>query len=124
MPLFAKSAAAALLLLGSLLAACSTPMNDCDAPTLGFDLTITAREMEPSDLATCVGNEITITVTADEHGVFHLHGYDEEAPATELSAGVSETIIFTAVRSGQFIIEFHAGDGEEVELGVLTVNEP
>jgi hypothetical protein len=124
MPALAKSVAPALLLLMALLAACSPAGNDCDAPTLSFDLTITAREMEPSDLVTCRGNEITITVTADEHGVFHLHGYDEEAPATELNPGVTETIVFTAVRSGQFIIEFHAGDGEAVDLGVLTVNEP
>lgn len=124
MSALAKFSAVLPLVLASLLAACIPAGNNCDAPNLSFDLTITVREMTPSDLTACRDNEITLTVTADEGGVFHLHGYDEEAPPTEITAGEPTTVVFTAVHIGQFIIAFHTHDGEESDLGVLTVNEP
>jgi hypothetical protein len=63
-----------------------------------------------------------VTVQAD--GIFHLHGYDEEAPETEVHSGDTLTLEFDAV-SGQYPIELHSlDDSEEVTIGTLTVHEP
>ena len=55
--------------------------------------------------------------------VFHIHGYDESVPATQVAAGATTTITFTAQRAGQFPIEIHPGDDPRgVEVGILTVH--
>ena len=75
--------------------------------------------------AVCRDQEVTLTIEPEVDGVFHIHGYDEQVPATEVRAGEPIALDFTAARSGQFPIEFHpAADPAGVEIGVFTVHEP
>ncbi len=57
--------------------------------------------------------------------MLHLHGYDDQVPATEVRAGQETVFAFDAVRSGQFPIALHTTDGPaEIDVGTLTVHEP
>lgn len=107
--------------IGLLLAACSGGSSGpCGPASITLEATVNADAMEPSDLAVCRDQDVTVEITSQTDGELHLHGYDLEA---ELSTGETATLSFTADVAGQFIIEIHATAGE-VEIGVLTVNEP
>jgi hypothetical protein len=98
---------------------------DCAELPGRIELTLTADTLEPSDPAVCRGEEVTLVVTPEADGVLHIHGYDAEVPATQVTAGEPIEIVFTATRSGQFPIEFHAADDSRgVSVGLLTVHEP
>jgi hypothetical protein len=97
----------------------------CGAPTVALELELSAGRLEPSDPAVCRDQEVTLVVASDVDGVLHIHGYDEQVPATEVSAGGELRLDFVAERSGQFPIELHpAADPTGVEVGILTVHEP
>jgi hypothetical protein len=97
----------------------------CPTASVRVEVTVTDEAMEPSAIAVCRGQEVTLEVHGQTDGVLHLHGYDDQAPATSLTRGETTTLEFTADVAGQFIVELHAHSGEgEVEIGVLTVNEP
>ena len=71
------------------------------------------------------GQDVTLELHSQTDGVFHVHGYDEQVPATSLTPSETTTLEFSADAAGQFIIELHArSGGGEVEIGILTVNEP
>lgn len=119
--------AVALLLLGALAAACVEGVvlpGDCDASAVERQAILTGELLDPSSIDVCRGQHVTLEVTSRRAGVVHLHGYDEEAPATEVGAGETITLAFTASRPGQFPIELHPAQGEEIEVGLLTVHEP
>ncbi len=79
--------------------------------------------MEPANLNVCSGQHVTLVVAVEAEGIFHLHGYDEEAPETEVHPGDTLTLEFDAV-AGQFPIELHTlDDSGEVTIGSLTVHE-
>ena len=69
--------------------------------------------------------EVALVFTSEVDGVFHIHGYDEQVPATTVTAGERIELRFEATRSGQFPIELHLpGESEGVDVGILTVHEP
>ena len=112
--------AAALLIVS----ACNpSDAGSCTAPSVTLEATVTDQAMDPSALAVCRDQEVTLELHSQTDGEFHLHGYDEQVPATDLVAGETTTLEFVADVAGQFIIELHSGD-DEAEIGVLTVNEP
>lgn len=117
----------ALIAAGLLLAAGCTPSDagSCTAPSVTLEATVTDEAMDPSALSVCRGQDVTLELLSQTDGVFHLHGYDEQVPATSLTPGETTTLEFGADAAGQFIIELHARSGEgEAEIGILTVNEP
>jgi hypothetical protein len=108
-----------------LLAACIGQSPACEALPEEIELTLSATTLTPSDPAVCRGDEVTLTVSSEVDGVLHVHGYDEDVPATNVAAGEVLDLEFTATRSGQFPIELHTDeDTEGVNVGLFTVHEP
>ena len=96
----------------------------CDGPA-EIALAVTEGSMAPPDPSVCRDQAVTLSIESEVDGVLHIHGYDEEAPATAIVAGETLELSFTASRSGQFPIELHAeGDPRGQELGIFTVHEP
>ena len=62
----------------------------------------------------CRDREVTLVVTSEVDGILHIHGYDVEVPATEVTAGEVTELAFTARRSGQFPIELHTDENTRV----------
>lgn len=97
----------------------------CAAPAVELELALGADALTPNDPSVCRGQEVTLVITPAVDGVFHIHGYDAEVPATEVADGQEIELRFTAARSGQFPIELHLLDAPEgAEIGVFTVHEP
>jgi len=117
---------AVIVVAGLLAAGCASVGPDgCAAQSVTLRATVTADAMDPSALTACRDQEVTLEIQAEADGEFHIHGYDEQLPAPELTAGEITLVEFTADLVGQFIIEFHpTSGGDEAEIGVLTVNEP
>lgn len=112
-----------------LLAACvpdtSPDRAACEQASVAIELALDADGLEPGSPSVCRDQEITLVVDSELDGVLHIHGYDSEVPAFEVQAVEPTEITFTASRSGQFPIEFHAADDPAgVGVGVFTVNEP
>lgn len=105
--------------------ACTPNSATCPASSVTLMATVTDDGMTPSALAVCRSQAVTLILTSETDAVFHIHGYDEQVPARSLEPGETTTLEFTADTAGQFIIELHAHSGSgNVEVGVLTVNEP
>lgn len=97
---------------------------DCDASAVTRQATLSGEQLDPSTIEVCKDQQVTIAVTLERDAVLHLHGYDEEAPALEVTAGEVVDLEFTASRSGQFPIEIHTTDGPaEAEVGTFIVHE-
>lgn len=97
----------------------------CDALPTEIELTVTAETLTPVDPAVCRDRDVTLIISPEVDGVFHLHGYDEQVPATTVTAGETIDLEFTANRSGQFPIELHTDENTQgVSLGIFTVHEP
>ena len=106
-------------------AGCIGGSPSCDALPTEIELTLTAETLAPQDPAVCRDRDVTLTVTSEIDGTFHIHGYDEEVPATTVTAGETVELAFTASRSGQFPIELHTDENAQgVSLGIFTVHEP
>jgi hypothetical protein len=119
------AALAALLILTACVEDTGPDAEACAAPTAELQLTLSADALDPNDPAVCRDQEVTVVIESELDGVFHIHGYDAEVPATEVRAGEPIALEFTAARSGQFPIEVHpADDPVGVEVGVFTVHEP
>lgn len=117
--------AGALLLLSACVADTGPDAEACEAASVEIELTLSADAMEPSDPAVCRDQAVTLVLSPQVDGVFHIHGYDEQVSATEVRSGETIELQFTAARSGQFPVELHpAGDPAGVEVGVFTVHEP
>jgi len=98
---------------------------NCDAASVTIELTLSADALTPSNPAACRDQEVTLRISSDVDGLIHIHGYEEAVSATEVTAGEELDLTFTAVRSGQYPIEFHpADDPEGVGVGILRINEP
>jgi len=126
---FRVGAGAALLALALATAGCVTTNEPdpeaCAAPTATVELSLTAAGLTPQDPAVCRGQQVELQVQSDIDGVLHIHGYDEEAPLIEVSAGERADVTFDASRSGQFPIEVHTDENPQgTSVGVLTVHEP
>ena len=97
----------------------------CNEPAATIELTLTADSLSPTDPAVCRDQEVTLVVDSQVDGTLHIHGYDEQVPASTVSAGEDLRLEFTASRSGQFPIELHADTRPQgVSVGVFTVHEP
>ena len=119
---------ALVILLALVLAACvpgeSSPAS-CSDPEVTITTTLANNQLTPANLTACRDQHIIITVTVEQDGTLHLHGFPEQVDEEDVTAGTPLTIEFDAVRSGQFPIELHPTDGsDEVEVGTLTVREP
>jgi hypothetical protein len=116
------------MLLAALLTACVGDAglpSTCHDPQVSFAATLRGEQLEPATFDACRGQAVTITFAIERDGVLHLHGYDDQVPATEVRAGDEIVFAFDAVRSGQFPIALHTTDGPaEVTVGALTVHEP
>ncbi|HYI67517.1 MAG TPA: hypothetical protein VEW95_11375 [Candidatus Limnocylindrales bacterium] len=116
---------AAGLLLAVILAGCSGDDPDCAALPTSIELSLTADRLTPANPAVCRDRDVTLVVTSEVDGVLHIHGYDDQVPATTVAAGEVTELVFTAARSGQFPIELHTDDNSQgVALGIFTVHEP
>ncbi len=126
-PLSPQRAIPVLLALMLSLAACveaSGVPDDCGAPAVTREATLADGRLEPATLEVCRGQEMTLVLSVEMDAVFHIHGYDAEAPAREVAAGEELRITFQAVRAGQFPIAIHTTDGRaEADVGTLTVHE-
>ena len=113
------------LLMAAVLGGCIGGDADCAAMPTRIELTLTADELTPASPAVCRDREVTLVVTSAVDGVLHIHGYDDEVPATEVTAGEVVELVFTTRRSGQFPIELHTDENTQgVALGIFTVHEP
>ncbi len=96
-----------LVIVGLLVAACggSTP------ETVEFNLDIRERELDQEETVFRVknGDTIVLSITADEPGTLHVHGYDHEE---ELGTHGVTTIEFEADLEGRFALALHPGVGE------------
>ena len=127
-PMRWRAALLAAALLGAVLTACVGDAGlppTCHDPSVTFTATLSDEHLEPASFDACRGQAVTITFTVERDGVLHLHGYDDQVPATEVRVGDETVFEFDAVRSGQFPIALHTIDGPaEVTVGGLTVHEP
>ena len=113
------------MLLAMILAGCLGGGRDCGTLPTRIELTLSADSLTPADPTVCGGREVTLVVTPDVDGVFHIHGYDDQVPATIVTGGEVTELVFPAVRSGQFPIELHTDENTEgASVGIFTVNEP
>ena len=113
------------LLLAVALAGCLDGDPDCAALPTRIELTLTADRLTPTNPAVCRDREVTLVVTSEVDGVLHIHGYDDQVPATTVTAGEVTELVFTAARSGQFPIELHTDENTQgAGLGIFTVHEP
>lgn len=96
----------------------------CDLPTR-VEVTLSSNALEPADPAVCRDQTVTLVVTSQVDGVIHIHGYDEQVPATTVNAGEITQLEFPSSRSGQFPIELHTGEESAGRaVGIFTVHEP
>ena len=58
----------------------------CDSAEVTLNLTLTATELDPANVDVCRDQEVTLRIQAEADGIIHIHGYDEEVPATEVAA--------------------------------------
>ena len=117
--------AAALLLLTACVEDTGPDAGSCAAPAVRIELAVSADALDPNDPSVCRDQEVTLIISPQVDGVFHIHGYDEHVPATEVHDGEEIELQFTAARSGQFPIELHPlDDPTGVDIGVFTVHEP
>lgn len=97
----------------------------CGQPSLDLELSLTDEGLDPGSPSVCRDQQVHLSVDSDLDGVLHIHGYDSDVPAFEVRAGETAEVSFTAARSGQFPVEFHAADDPAgVGVGVFTVHEP
>jgi hypothetical protein len=96
----------------------------CDNPSVVLHATLADEQLTPRTLEVCRHQHVTLEVDVQRDGVFHIHGYDDQASAIEVRDGATLKVVFTAVRSGQFPIALHTTDGPaEVTIGTLIVHE-
>jgi hypothetical protein len=116
---------AVIVACAGVLSACIGASAECAALPEEIELTLSATTLTPPDLAVCRGDEVSLTVRSEVDGVLHVHGYEEDLPATTVTAGEVLELSFVASRSGQFPIELHTDENTQgVDVGLLTVHEP
>ncbi len=95
----------------------ATPGNDtvgqvapADAVVINLPVVARATTLTRNDLRVTQGETIRLSVTADEPGQIHLHGYDL---TTDVSPDSPGELVFEATTAGAFSINYHvfAGDG-------------
>jgi len=113
------------ILCAAVLAGCIGASPECETLPSEIELALTGETLTPSDPGVCRGTDVTLTIRSEVDGVLHIHGYDEEVPATPVSQGEVLELAFTAARSGQFPIELHTDENVQgIGVGLFTVHEP
>jgi hypothetical protein len=101
--------------------------------TVSVELSLNGRTLSPEEVSVFQGQEVTVHVTSDEQGEFHIAGYEHLFLLTE---GKATTFTFEALRQGRFSLEFHprlsesdshdhdheSGTQEDIPIGTLVVN--
>ncbi|HSK92805.1 MAG TPA: hypothetical protein VLA76_01960 [Candidatus Angelobacter sp.] len=124
-PSGALLAASLVLTIAGCVPASGPDPEACEEPAVSIELELTADGLSPDAPSVCRDQDVTFVVTSELDGVLHVHGYDSEVPAFTVADGETREITFTAGRSGQFPVEFHAEDDPRGEgVAVFTVHEP
>jgi plastocyanin len=100
-----------LIVAIAVLAACG---GESEPQNRTFDLKIEdgKTNLDPAVIKVDQGDSVTMNIEADEHGTFHLHGYDIEL---DLEPGATATMEFEADATGKFDFTYHSAGGEEHE---------
>lgn len=113
------------VLVTILVTACVPSGSGCEDLPDRVDVSVTADGLDPTQPSVCRDRDVTLVLDSEVDGVFHIHGYDEQVPATTVTAGETLELSFTTARSGQFPIELHTDDEPQgIDVGILTVREP
>lgn len=72
--------------------------------TTTHSLSLVARKLTPDLVTVTQGEEVTIKVTSDEAGEFHISGYEIE---NDMEKGKELTFSFTADKAGRYNFELH-----------------
>jgi hypothetical protein len=94
---------------------------------VAYTLSFAAGKLTPDLVSVTQDDQVTIRVTADEKGEFHVSGYEiENFMATP---GEVLEFSFSADKLGRYNFEWHPGDtaeaaaaGEDIVIGALVVN--
>jgi plastocyanin len=111
------------ILLFALLAALSLSIAACGSEsepehrTLNLEVSEGVINLSGEELRVTQGDTVTMSVASDEHGLFHLHGYDHKIP---VGPGEAAEITFDATATGRFNFTFHPGEGEHSEGGEMN----
>ena len=103
---FAKLILVVLVLTA--MAAAAACGDDSEPEERTFDLTIEDRKLDlgPAVIEVKQNDTVTLRIDADEHGTFHLHGYDIKI---DVGPDKTATMDFVANATGGFRIAFHPG---------------
>jgi len=105
---------AALILTG--LFVLLRPNTSTEEPqTREFDVRMSGRSTEPSEITVTEGDRVVLWVTSDYARELHLHGYDIER---KVAPGEPAKLSFEADLTGRFTIEDHE---TEEDFGTLVV---
>jgi hypothetical protein len=117
--------AVAVAMVTAMLIGCvkqATLPDDCSATSVQREATLTGERLNPEAINVCKGQQLTLTIITQRAGEIHIHGYEKEM---EVEPGDTATFTFSTTLPGQFHIELHTpNNGPEIEIGILTVNEP
>jgi hypothetical protein len=117
--------AVAVAMVTAMLIGCvkqATLPDDCSATSVQREATLTGDRLNPEAINVCKGQQLTLTIITQRAGEIHIHGYEKEM---EVEPGDTATFTFSTTLPGQFHIELHTpNNGPEIEIGILTVNEP
>jgi hypothetical protein len=97
----------------------------CNDPSVTLNATLSDEHLDPATLEVCRDQRVRLVVEVERDGILHLHGYDDQVAAQEVSSGETVTLELTTVRSGQYPIALHTTDGPaEAIIGTLIIHEP
>lgn len=87
-----------------------------------FDVAVAKRALTPNVVTVTQGDQVSIKVSTDETGEFHVSGYDIE---NDMEAGKILEFSFTADKAGRYNFELHpkAAGGEEQAKEETTTEE-
>ena len=98
-----------LISFGIVIIACSNSVPE----KILVDISIKERQLENTNNAIKVKHNdfVKLTITADEHSSFHLHGYDLKIDITPRETSILE---FTANATGRFPFTMHVESPQEL----------
>lgn len=82
----------------------TTPSPETQEAEITMDLSVVSRTLNPESVEVKQGDEVTLRVTTDEPGDFHITGYEIEQ---EMNVDNVTEITFTADTAGRFNLELH-----------------
>jgi hypothetical protein len=96
----------------------------CQDASVSFAATLADDRLDPATFAACRDQQVTITITVEQAGILHLHGYDDLLSAQDVTAGQEAELTFPAAHAGQFRIALHPqGGSAELNVGTLVVHD-